>query len=56
MLETFRVDEAQSAPPPEPENFIGRVRMQNFARLAGATSLEALAVFFDVATGESLLR
>ena len=47
MLEAFRIDEAQAAPPPEPENFIGRVRMQNFAHLAGATSLEALAVFFD---------
>jgi quercetin dioxygenase-like cupin family protein len=47
VLELFRVDEAQATAPPEPENFIGRVRMQNFARLAGATSLEALAVFFD---------
>jgi quercetin dioxygenase-like cupin family protein len=47
MLDALRVDEAQAAAPPEPENFIGRVRMQDLARLAGATSVEALAVFFD---------
>jgi quercetin dioxygenase-like cupin family protein len=47
VLEILRVDEAQAGPPPEPENFIGRVRMQNLARLGGATSVEALAVFFD---------
>ena len=47
MLEVLRVDESQAEPVPEPQNFIGRVRMQNFARSAGATNIEALAVFFD---------
>ena len=47
MLEVFHVDETEAAPPPEPENFIGRVRMQNLAQLAGSTGVEAFAVFFD---------
>jgi quercetin dioxygenase-like cupin family protein len=46
-LALLRIDESQAGPPPEPANFIGRVRMQNLARTAGATSVEALAVFFD---------
>jgi quercetin dioxygenase-like cupin family protein len=46
-LEIVQIDEAAAGPPPEPANFIGRVRMQNLAALAGTDSLEYLAVFFD---------
>jgi quercetin dioxygenase-like cupin family protein len=46
-LEVQRIDEAKAAPPPEPENFIGRVRMQNLAGIGGTSELEYLAVFFD---------
>ena len=42
-----RIDEAQAQPAPEPQNFTGRVRMQNLARDGGATKLELLAVHFD---------
>src|SRR5262245_3329025 len=47
MLEIYRVDESQAAPAPEPQNFTGRVRMQNLAKATGATKLELLAVHFD---------
>jgi quercetin dioxygenase-like cupin family protein len=43
----MRIDESQAGPPPEPANFTGRVRMQNFAREGGAEGIEYLAVFFD---------
>ncbi len=42
-----RVDEALARPAPEPQNFTGRVRMQNLAREGGASKLELLAVHFD---------
>ncbi len=47
MLGVQRIDESQAGPPPEPANFIGRVRMQNLAAVGGASGLELLAVFFD---------
>jgi len=47
VLGVFQIDEAQAGPPPEPANFIGRVRMQNLAAAGGASGLELLAVFFD---------
>lgn len=47
MLDAFRIHEARATTPPEPENFIGRVRMQNLAKQTGAAGLELLAVFFD---------
>jgi quercetin dioxygenase-like cupin family protein len=46
-LEVQRIDEAKAGPPPEPANFIGRVRMQNLAAAGGSAELEYLAVFFD---------
>ena len=42
-----RIDDSQAQPAPEPQNFTGRVRMQNLAREGGATKLELLAVHFD---------
>jgi len=45
-----RVDESNAGPPPEPRNFLGRVRMQNLAKEGGAGKLELLAVFFDAAS------
>ena len=42
-----RVDESKAGSPPEPANFIGRVRMQSLAKEGGASKLEMLAVFFD---------
>jgi len=47
MLDVQHIDETQAAPAPEPQNFTGRVRMQNFAQAGGATKLELLAVHFD---------
>ena len=47
MLDVLRIDESQAGPPPEPQNFTGRVRMQNLAQAGGATKLELLAVHFD---------
>jgi quercetin dioxygenase-like cupin family protein len=49
MLEIQRIDESQAAPAPEPQNFTGRVRMQNLARTGGAEKVELLAVHFDAA-------
>jgi quercetin dioxygenase-like cupin family protein len=46
-LPAQRIDETQALSPPEPQNFTGRVRMQNLARDGGATKLELLAVHFD---------
>jgi quercetin dioxygenase-like cupin family protein len=46
-LAVQRIDETGAAAPPEPENFIGRVRMQNLAGIGGTDELEYLAVFFD---------
>lgn len=47
MLEVLRIDESAAGPPPEPGNFIGRVRMQNLAAAGGTAEVEYLAVFFD---------
>ena len=47
MLELQRVDESKAGPPPKPQNFTGRVRMQNLAQAGGATKVEMLAVHFD---------
>ena len=47
MLDVFGIDEAQAGPAPEPQNFTGRVRMQNLAAAGGTSELELLAVFFD---------
>ena len=46
-MDVYRVDESQAGPPPEPQNFTGRVRMQNLHKAAGMTKLELLAVHFD---------
>jgi quercetin dioxygenase-like cupin family protein len=47
VLQVLRVDEQAAAPPPEPANFVGRVRMQNLAAAAGTAEIEYLAVFFE---------
>jgi quercetin dioxygenase-like cupin family protein len=46
MLDVFEIDPSQTAPPPEPANFTGPVRMQNLHKPAGAQSVEALIVHF----------
>jgi quercetin dioxygenase-like cupin family protein len=46
-MEVLRLDEALATAPPEPENFTGRVRMQNLAADGGTTELEYFAVYFD---------
>lgn len=46
-MDVLRLDEALATAPPEPENFIGRVRMQNLAAEGGTTELEYFAVYFD---------
>ena len=46
-MEVLRLDEALATAPPEPENFTGRVRMQNLAADGGTTQLEYFAVYFD---------
>jgi quercetin dioxygenase-like cupin family protein len=47
MLAVFRIDDGQAGPPPEPQNFLGTVRMQNLGSAGGAAGIEVLAVFFD---------
>jgi quercetin dioxygenase-like cupin family protein len=47
VLHVQQIDESQAAPAPEPQNFTGRVRMQNLAKEGGASKLELLAVHFD---------
>ena len=47
MLGVQRIGESKAGPAPEPQNFTGRVRMQNLARESGAGRLELLAVYFD---------
>ncbi|HST26715.1 MAG TPA: cupin domain-containing protein [Gaiellaceae bacterium] len=47
MIDVQRIDETQAQPAPEPQNFTGRVRMQNLAKQGGASKLELLAVHFD---------
>jgi quercetin dioxygenase-like cupin family protein len=46
-METLRLDEALATDPPEPQNFSGRVRMQNLATAGGTSELEYFAVYFD---------
>jgi quercetin dioxygenase-like cupin family protein len=46
-MDVYRIDESQAVPAPEPQNFTGRVRMQNLHHAAGMTKLELLAVHFD---------
>jgi quercetin dioxygenase-like cupin family protein len=47
MLDVQTIDEEQAAPASEPQNFTGRVRMQNLGKQGGAAKLELLAVHFD---------
>lgn len=47
MLPLFRIDETLAVEPPEPANFVGRVRMQNLAAAGGSDELEYFAVHFD---------
>jgi quercetin dioxygenase-like cupin family protein len=46
-VDVYRVDESQAVPAPEPQNFTGRVRIQNLHQASGMTTLELLAVYFD---------
>jgi len=46
-LGVIRLDAGQAGEPPDPNNFIGRVRMQNLAAAGDAGGIELLAVFFD---------
>jgi quercetin dioxygenase-like cupin family protein len=46
-METLRLDEALATEAPEPQNFSGRVRMQNLAAAGATSELEYLAVYFD---------
>jgi quercetin dioxygenase-like cupin family protein len=46
MLDAFRIDETLAVDPPNPGDFIGRVRMQNFAAAGGTDELDYLAVHF----------
>jgi quercetin dioxygenase-like cupin family protein len=46
-MELLRLDEALATDPPEPQNFTGRVRMQNLAADGRTTELEYFAVYFD---------
>jgi quercetin dioxygenase-like cupin family protein len=47
MLDLLQIDEGLAKPPPEPDNFVGRVRMQNFSAQSGAGGLDFFAVHFD---------
>jgi quercetin dioxygenase-like cupin family protein len=46
-MEALRLDEALATDPPEPQNFTGRVRMQNLAAGGGTSELEYFAVYFE---------
>jgi quercetin dioxygenase-like cupin family protein len=46
-MNILRLDEAQAKEPPDADNFVGRVRMQNFAAAGGTSELDYLAVYFD---------
>lgn len=46
-MEILRLDEGLAKEPPEPENFAGRVRMQNISAAGGTSELEYFAVYFD---------
>jgi quercetin dioxygenase-like cupin family protein len=47
VLDVVGIDESQAGPPPEPGNFVGRVRMQRLAETLGVDALEIYAVYFD---------
>jgi quercetin dioxygenase-like cupin family protein len=47
VLDVLRIDESQAEPPPEPGNFVGRVRMQRLSESLPVGGLELYAVFFD---------
>jgi quercetin dioxygenase-like cupin family protein len=47
VLDAFPIDETLAVDPPNPGDFIGRVRMQNFASAGGTDELDYLAVHFD---------
>lgn len=47
MLEPQRIDASLASDPPNPVDFVGRVRMQNLAAVTGAGGLDYLAVHFD---------
>jgi len=47
MLRLLPLDESLAVPPPEPANFIGRVRMQNLSAAGGTDEVEYFAVYFD---------
>jgi quercetin dioxygenase-like cupin family protein len=46
-LDVLGIDGAQATAPPNPEDFTGRVRMQNLGAAGGSTELDYLAVHFD---------
>jgi quercetin dioxygenase-like cupin family protein len=47
MLDVFRIDPSEATTPPNPEDFTGRVRMQNLGAAGGSSELDYLAVHFD---------
>jgi quercetin dioxygenase-like cupin family protein len=47
MLDVLGIDESHAGPPPEPANFVGRVRMQRLSESLGVDALELYAVYFD---------
>ena len=46
-MDILRLDETLAVEPPNPGDFIGRVRMQNLATAGGTDQLDYLAVYFD---------
>ena len=46
-MDILRLDDAFAAAPANPEDFIGRVRMQNLAAAGGTDEIDYLAVYFD---------
>ncbi len=46
-MEILRLDESLATEPPNPEDFTGRVRMQNLGAAGGTSELDYLAVYFD---------
>ena len=46
-MDILHLDDNLAVPPPNPGDFTGRVRMQNFAAAGGTAELDYLAVYFD---------
>ena len=46
-MEILRLDESLATAPPNPEDFTGRVRMQDLGAAGGTSQLDYLAVYFD---------